>query len=170
MTFLKFLFFKFKNTSANYWPILGLRIFVRLLGITMAIYLLNFFDSMHFTSTKDLYNFISTVFYVLFFVFLDDYLKSLLREGLKPGQFRWINILKWVPFIFTLLLIYLTVLLSHFEWPGVTVDDIKYIYNHVWPTVFVPNLSFIIITLLVFYASAILNRNKQLKEENDLTI
>jgi hypothetical protein len=170
MTFLKFLFFKLRNTSANYWTILCLRIFVRLLGISAMFHFLFFLGSKVVSEAKYLYDFVSTVFYILFFVFLDWYLKVSSKKELKNNGLKWLNMLKWIPLCFVITLVYLTIRLNMFAWPNEVVAYIIYSYTKVWPAVFVPNLSFIIITTLVFYTSAILKRNKDLKEENDLTI
>jgi len=170
MTFLRFLLFRLKNISANYWMILALRFFVRLLGIITVFYFLVCLDSERANALKYSYNLISTVFYVLFFVFLEWYLKTSLKNDLKNDVLKWLNILKWVPLCLTFILVCLTVKLSSFIWPQEIVEYVIYSYTRVWPMVFVPNLSFIIITLLIFYASAILVRNEQLKQENDLTI
>ena len=170
MTFLKFLFLRLKNVPVNYWVILTLRFFVRLLGVITVFYFLVCLDSERANGTKYLYNLISTVFYALFFVFLEWYLKASLKNDQKNEVLKWLNILKWVPLCVTVILVCLTAKLNSFIWPKETVEYIIYSYTRVWPMVFIPNLSFIIITLLIFYASAILVSNKQLKEENDLTI
>ncbi|MFC4141722.1 hypothetical protein [Pedobacter mendelii] len=170
MTFIKYLLWKLKNTSSNYWLLLGLRIFVRLLGVTTMFY---FLDVLRFpidSGTKYLYTFISTLFYLLFFIFLDWYLKVFSNEELKDKGVKWLNILKWMPLLFCFSLVYLTVQSNSFSWPENASSKIIYSYSKVWPAIFVPNLSFIIITTLVFYSSAILNRNMELKQENDLTI
>jgi len=145
---------------------LSLRFFVRLLGAITVFYFLVCLDSDRANGTKYLYNLISTIFYALFFVFLEWYLKALLKNDVL----KWLSILKWVPLCLTVILVCLTTKLNSFIWPKETIEYIIYSYTRVWPMVFIPNLSFIIITLLIFYASAILARNKQLKEENDLTI
>lgn len=170
MTFLRFVYSRVKTTNSNYWMLLSLRIFVRLMGVTTMFYFLSSLNQFQADDINFMYGFISTVFYILFFVFLDWYIKvSLKSEFSRQGQ-KWLNILKWIPLLFCLVLIYLTSQLNVFSWPGGLSNRVIYSYMKVWPAIFVPNLSFIIITLLIFYTSAILNRNKQLKEENDLTI
>lgn len=92
------------------------------------------------------------------------------NEELKYKGLKWLNILKWVPLLFCFSLVYLTAQSNSFSWPEDASAKIIQVYSKVWPAIFVPNLSFIIITTLVFYSSAILNRNMELKHENDLTI
>jgi len=170
MTFVKFIIWKIKNSSSSYWILLGLRIFVRLLGFTTMFY---FLDVLRFpidNGAKYFYTLISTLFYLLFFIFLDRYLKVFSNEELKDKGLKWLNILKWVPLLFSFSLVYLTAQSNSFSWPENASAKIIYSYSKVWPAIFVPNLSFIIITTLVFYSSAILNRNMELKNENDLTI
>ncbi|KQM78599.1 hypothetical protein ASE74_13970 [Pedobacter sp. Leaf216] len=170
MTFLKFLIFKLKNSSASYWKILSLRIFVRLLGMITVFYFLVCFDADRNNGPKYWYSLTSTFFYALFFVFLEWYLKASLKHDLKDNLLKWLNILMYVPLCFTLILISLTAKNNLFAWPKEIIEYIIYAYTRVWPMVFIPNMSFIIITLLIFYASAILKRNEVLKLENDLTI
>lgn len=170
MTFLKIVFFKLKKKSNNYWMIAGLRIFVRLLGTLTMIYWLTVIDKLFNFSLKNLYDFLSTSFYLLFFVFLDWYIKTSLSNNLKNSALKWLNVLKWMPLGFVIALVYLSFQFNSFSWTQKIVENIIYSYTKVWSMVFIPNLSFVIITILIFYTSAILTRNKSLKEENDLTI
>lgn len=170
MTFLKVVLLKLKNKSSNYWIIAGLRIFVRLLGTLTMIYWLTVIDKLFNFNSKNLYDFLSTTFYLLFFVFLDWYIKTSLNNDLRNNALRWLNILKWIPFGFAVVLVYLSFQFNSFSWSQKIVENIIYSYTKVWSIVFIPNLSFIIITILIFYTSAILSRNKSLREENDLTI
>jgi len=170
MTFLKVVLLNVKNKSSNYWIIAGLRIFVRLLGTLTMIYWLTVIDKLFNYSSKNLYDFLSTTFYLLFFVFLDWYIKTSLNNDLRNNALRWLNILKWIPLGFVVVLVYLSFQFNSFSWSQKIVENIIYSYTKVWSMVFIPNLSFIIITILIFYTSAILSRNKSLREENDLTI
>ncbi len=170
MTFLKVVLSNVKNKSSNYWIIAGLRIFVRLLGTLTMIYWLTVIDKLFNYSSKNLYDFLSTTFYLLFFVFLDWYIKTSLNNDLRNNALRWLNILKWIPLGFVVILVYLSFQFNSFSWSQKIVENIIYSYTKVWSMVFIPNLSFIIITILIFYTSAILSRNKSLREENDLTI
>lgn len=170
MTFLRFVFSRVKSTSSNYWMLLSLRIFVRLMGVTTMFYFLGFLSQFKGDDQNFMYGFISTIFYLLFFVFLDWYIKVSTKAEFSSNGLRWLTWLKWIPLLFCITLIYLTSELNVFSWPGRISDQVIYSYMKVWPAIFVPNLSFIIITLLIFYTSAILNRNKQLREESDLTI
>ncbi len=170
MTFLKVVLLNVKNKSSNYWIIAGLRIFVRLLGTLTMIYWLTVIDKLFNYSSKNLYDFLSTTFYLLFFVFLDWYIKTSLNNDLRNNALRWLNILKWIPLGFVVILVYLSFQFNSFSWSQKIVENIIYSYTKVWSMVFIPNLSFIIITILIFYTSAILSRNKSLREENDLTI
>jgi len=170
MTFLKVVLSNVKNKSSNYWIIAGLRIFVRLLGTLTMIYWLTVIDKLFNYSSKNLYDFLSTTFYLLFFVFLDWYIKTSLNNDLRNNALRWLNILKWIPLGFVVVLVYLSFQFNSFSWSQKIVENIIYSYTKVWSMVFIPNLSFIIITILIFYTSAILSRNKSLREENDLTI
>lgn len=170
MTFLKVVLSNVKNKSSNYWIIAGLRIFVRLLGTLTMIYWLTVINKLFNYSSKNLYDFLSTTFYLLFFVFLDWYIKTSLNNDLRNNALRWLNILKWIPLGFVVILVYLSFQFNSFSWSQKIVENIIYSYTKVWSMVFIPNLSFIIITILIFYTSAILSRNKSLREENDLTI
>lgn len=170
MTFLKVVLLNVKNKSSNYWIIAGLRIFVRLLGTLTMIYWLTVIDKLFNYNSKNLYDFLSTTFYLLFFVFLDWYIKTSLNNDLRNNALRWLNILKWIPLGFVVILVYLSFQFNSFSWSQKIVETIIYSYTKVWSMVFIPNLSFIIITILIFYTSAVLNSNKKLKEENDLTI
>jgi len=167
MTFLKVVLSNVKNKSSNYWIIAGLRIFVRLLGTLTMIYWLTVIDKLFNYSSKNLYDFLSTTFYLLFFVFLDWYIKTSLNNDLRNNALRWLNIF---PLGFVVILVYLSFQFNSFSWSQKIVETIIYSYTKVWSMVFIPNLSFIIITILIFYTSAVLNSNKKLKEENDLTI
>ena len=167
MTFLKVVLSNVKNKSSNYWIIAGLRIFVRLLGTLTMIYWLTVIDKLFNYSSKNLYDFLSTTFYLLFFVFLDWYIKTSLNNDLRNNALRWLNIF---PLGFVVILVYLSFQFNSFSWSQKIVETIIYSYTKVWSMVFIPNLSFIIITILIFYTSAILSRNKSLREENDLTI
>ena len=170
MTFIKFLVWKIKNISSNFWMLLGLKTFVRIFGMITFLYLINFNAKANFYRLDDLYILISSIFYLMFFVFLDSIIKVSAKFSLSEKIIKPLNNLKWVPLIATIYLVYLKIEINKIELSTVNLSTPAFLFTKIWPIVAIPNLSFIIITVLVFYTSAILNRNKKLKEENDLTI
>lgn len=170
MTFTKSISFMAKNKSSNHLVIFVLRILIRIFGSLTALHWLNILDKLFHYTVNNLYDVLSTSFYLLFFIYLDWYVKVSSNSNFKNNSLKWLDILKWIPLGFVLLLISLSFQSSVFAWPQKTADTIIYSYTKVWSFVFMPNLAFIIITILIFYTSAVLNSNKKLKEENDLTI
>jgi hypothetical protein len=150
--------------------LLLLKIFVRLFGMITFLYLINFSAKANFHQLDDLYISISSIFYLMFFVFLDSIIKVSAKFSLSEKLIKPLNILKWIPLIATFYLIYLKIEINKIELSAVNLSTPAFLFTKIWPIVAIPNLSFIIITILIFYTSAILNRNKKLKEENDLTI
>jgi len=150
--------------------ILLTKFIIRLFSAATAFYLLTLIDKLFQFNLLNLYNFLSATFYFLFFVFIEWYINSISKEGMIHVLLKWLNILKWIPLCFVLILISLSFQIHSPLWPQSAAERFIFSYKTVWPVVFVPNLSFIIITLLIFYSAAILKRNTDLKQENDLTI
>lgn len=170
MTFIKFLIWKLKNTSSNYWVLMLLKIFVRIFGIITFVYLFNFFSKATLQEQEDCYKAASAVFYLAFFVFLDNVIKVSSSFILSEKLVKPLNIMKWIPFLMMIYLIYSSIVINYNHLLAVDFSKPSFIWAEVTPLIIMPNLSFIIISILVFYASAILNKNKELKQENDLTI
>ncbi|WP_157263824.1 hypothetical protein [Pedobacter sp. Leaf176] len=78
--------------------------------------------------------------------------------------------MKWIPFLMMVYLIYSSVVINYNVLSRIDFSTPAFLWSDIAPLVVIPNLSFIIITILIFFASAVLNANKKLKEENDLTI
>jgi len=170
MTIIKFLILKLGNINRNIWPLLVLKIFVRLLGIFNFIYLLDFLSKSKFDKHQDYYIIISSIFYISFFVFLDNIIKVSASFSLSEKIVRPLNILKWFPLILTIYLVYSSILINEANLSSIDYRTPTFLWTGISPLIIIPNLSFIIITILIFFASGILNANKRLKEENDLTI
>jgi hypothetical protein len=170
MTFIKFLVWKIKNTSSNYWTLLLLKIFVRLFGMFTIFYALNFMAKSEFRVQQDYYSLVSSLFYILFFVFLDSIIKVSAAFSLSEKIIKPLNMLRWVPLLMIVYLLYSSVIINQIALNAIDFSTPSFLYNIIIPLLIIPNLSYIIITILIFYSSAILNRNKKLKEENDLTI
>jgi|GEM_PF-1219933 len=170
MTFLKFIIWKIKTTSSNYWMLLGLKIFVRIFGMITLLYTMNLLVKVNTSNPEHLHKAISSVFYLAFFVFLDTKTKVSSGFSLSEKIVKPINILKWLSLLIVGYLIYLKIEINAVGLSAVDLSTPAFLFTKIWPVVIIPNLSFIIITVLILYASAILNRNKRLKEENDLTI
>lgn len=170
MTFLKFLILKLRTTSSNYWMLLGLKAFARIFCMITFLYAINVLAKTDFFNLENRYGAISSIFYLMFFVFLDSIIKVSSESSPPEKMVNSLNILKWLPLIISFYLIYLKIEINKMELSLVEFDTPAFLFTKIWPVVVIPNLSFIIITLLIFYTSAMLNKNKKLKEENDLTI
>ena len=169
MTLTQIVSRKSKLVHSSNWMISLLRILVRVFGLCTSLYWLKLSSDYQFTSVAT-YHLLCAFFYILFFVFLDWYIKISLKRQVRGKGLSWLKVLKWVPFLFTLVLLYLSASLGKFSWPSDPSEKIIYAYTKGWSTVFMPNMGFIIITILIFYAAALLNRNKKLQEETELTI
>ena len=167
MTFIKFLIWKIKNTSSNYWMVLLLKIFIRIFGMLTFLSLLT---GISFFDLTNRYNSIGSIFYVMFFVFLDSIIKVSPQFSLSEKLVKPLNALKWLPLLTVIYLIYLKIAINKAALYSVDFSSPAFLFKEIWPRVIIPNLGFIIITLVIFYTSGTLNRNKRLKEENDLTI
>ncbi len=170
MTIIKFLIWKLKNINKNTWLLLVLKVFVRLLGIFNFIYLLNFLSKSVLNEQRDYYIIISSIFYISFFVFLDSIIKVSASFSLSEKIVRPLNLLKWFPLLLTMYLVYSSLLIHEVDLNKIDYKTPAFLWTKISPLIITPNLSFIIITILIFFASTILNTNKKLKEENDLTI
>ncbi|MFC3559405.1 hypothetical protein [Pedobacter jamesrossensis] len=148
----------------------GIKIFIRIFGILTFINLLNFFSKADFLFQGDYYRAVSEVFYLAFFVFLDSIIKVSSFFTLSEKLVKPLNIIKWIPFLMMCYLIYSSVLINSNRLNNIDFSRPTFIWTEIMPFIIIPNLGFIIISMLIFYASAILNRNKELKQENDLTI
>jgi len=170
MTFFKFIIFGMKNMSSTFWMLLGLKISVRIFGLITFLYFMNLLANADIQNSESLYKAISSFFYLMFFVFLDTNTKVSSGFSLSEKIVKPLNILKWLPLLIVGCLTYLKMDINAAELSAVDLSTPAFLFNTIWPVVVIPNLSFIIITILILYASVILNRNKRLKEENDLTI
>ena len=170
MTFIKFTNWKLKNTVSNFWTLVLIKIFVRVFGILTFLYLLNFFSKASFHNQSDYYTTVSGIFYLAFFVFLDNVVKVSSSFVLSEKLVKPLNVMKWIPFSMMVYLIYSSVIISQINLSGIDFTKPTFLWSEVAPLIIIPNLSYIIITILIFFASSVLNTNRKLKEENDLTI
>ena len=161
-----------KNRSMNFL----FRVVVRILFLSIIFFFLMNEDIRKSTELHSYYDVISFVFYLLFIISLDRYLEYSNKKLSNPeiltsdSLYRLIKYLKWLLLVITLILLVLTLIIMPIEWPNLIVEKILYILNKILPNLFGTNISFIIITMLVFYADTIANLNKKLKQEQDLTI
>lgn len=170
MNVIKFLTWKLKTSSSNYWMLLGLKVFVRLFGMITLLYTVNILAKDDLSNLDERHKVISSIFYLFFFVFLDSLIKVSSGFSLSEKIAKPLNILKWLPFLIASYLIYLKTATNEAAFNSTDLNSPAFLFTKLWPLIVIPNLSFIIITVLIFYTSAILNRNKELKKENDLTI
>jgi len=170
MTFIKFTNWKLKNTGSNFWTLLLIKIFVRIFGIFTFLHLLNFFSKASFHNQSDYYTTVSGIFYLAFFVFLDNVVKVYSSFVLSEKLVKPLNVMKWIPFSMMIYLVYSSVIINQNNLSGIDFNNPTFLWSDIAPLIIIPNLSFVIITILIFFASAVLNANRKLKEENDLTI
>jgi len=170
MTIIKSLSQGMKPKSTGRFTVFGIRAFIGILEMSTILYLFNFFDSRISNDYKFYYGLLSTAFYILFFVFLSWYIKISTSDDSNSQRIKWLIIVQWISISISVTLIYISAQINTVVWPEVIVEKVLYLFNTVWPNLFVPNLSFIIITTMIFYTTAILRRNRDLKQENDLTI
>jgi hypothetical protein len=151
-------------------------IIVRILFISIVFFFLMHEVSKNITEFQAYYDNISFSYYLLFLVSLDRYLqyssKKLSNPELFTGNslYKLIKYLKWFLLVITVVLLVLTIKIMPIEWPNLIDQKILYILTKIFPNLFGANISYIIITMLVFYAATVANFNKQLREEQDLTI
>lgn len=161
-----------KNLSIN----LAFRIMVRILFLSIIFFFLLREVSKNTTEFQVYYDRLSFSYYLLFLVSLDRYLqysnKKLSNPELLTSDSLYILIkyLKWLLLVITVVLLVLTIKIMPIEWPVDTDQKILYVLTKIFPNLFGANISFIIITMLVFYAATVANFNRKLKEEQDLTI
>ncbi len=171
MTFLKYPVYKTKNNiSSNFWKLIFLKIFVRVFGILTFLYLLNFFATATFELLKDYYTAVSVIFYLSFFVFLDNMIKVSSSFLLSEKLAKPLRLLKWIPFLMMVFLMYSSVVINQNELSKISFATPAFLWKNVAPVIIIPNISFIMITILIFFVSAVLDNNSKLKQENDLTI
>lgn len=170
MTFIKFTNWKLKNTISNFWALVLIKVFVRIFGILTFLYLLNFLSKASFHNQHDYYTTVSGIFYLAFFVFLDNVVKVSSSFVLSEKLVKPLNVMKWIPFSMMIYLMYSSVIINQNNLSGVDFTKPTFLWSDLAPLIIIPNLSFIVITILIFFASAVLNANRKLKEENDLTI
>ncbi|KQR70344.1 hypothetical protein ASF92_10185 [Pedobacter sp. Leaf176] len=170
MTFIRFANWKLKDTFFNFGVLILIKIFIRIFGILTFLYLLSFLAKASFHNQLDYYTTISCVYYLVFFVFLDNIIKVSPSFVLSDKLVKPLNFMKWIPFLMMVYLIYSSVVINYNVLSRIDFSTPAFLWSDIAPLVVIPNLSFIIITILIFFASAVLNANKKLKEENDLTI
>ncbi|HTM97776.1 MAG TPA: hypothetical protein VL088_03495 [Pedobacter sp.] len=164
------------NLSKDYWIMLLVRIVVRVLGFTYFLFIMKKLGINNISTLESYYISLGFAFYILFFIFLDWYLKITKRAifngktSMKASVLRWINYLKWIPLVLTIVLISLKVMLLDLDFPNDLYEKFNYIILKVLPIVVNDTISFILITLLIFYSCAVSNINRKLQEEQDLTI
>lgn len=168
--------FKIKKLGMDLSIILAIKVIVRVLCMSMMFFFL-ISDKPKNSNDLQFYSYIiGTIYYFLFLIVLDRYLtysnKNISNQDLLTGNtlFKLIKYFKWFLLGLTVTLLVLTVMIMPLTWPDTMVKRILYLLISVFPKLFSPNISFIIISLLVFYASAIVNINRKLKQEQDLTI
>ncbi len=167
---------KFKKSAKKLSINLAFRIMVRILFLSIVFFFLMHEVSKNTTEFQTYYDSISFSYYLLFLVSLDRYLqyssKKLSNPELFTGNslYKLIKYLKWFLLVITVVLLVLTIKIMPIEWPNLIDQKILYILTKIFPNLFGANISYIIITMLVFYAATVANFNKQLREEQDLTI
>lgn len=167
---------KFKKSAKNLSINLAFRIMVRILFLSIVFFFLMHEVSKNTTEFQAYYERISFSYYLLFLVSLDRYLQYSSKKLSNPqlltsdSLYKLIKYLKWLLLVITVVLLVLTIKIMPIEWPNLTDQKILYVMTKISPNLFGANISFIIITMLVFYAATIANFNRKLKEEQDLTI
>lgn len=122
------------------------------------------------------YHHIGYLYYFLFLLILDRYLhysnkKISVSEILTNNSlYKLTKYIKWLLLVITLILLGLTLMIMPFELPIHTDQKILYVFTNFFPVLFGKNIDFIIISILVFYVVTIASLNKELKQEQDLTI
>lgn len=161
-----------KNLSIN----LAFRIMVRILFLSIVFFFLMHEVSKNKTEFQTYYDGIGFSYYLLFLVSLDRYLQYSSKKLSNPklltsdSLYILIKYLKWLLLVITVVLLVLTIKIMPIEWPVDTDQKILCVLTKIFPNLFGANISFIIITMLVFYAATVANFNRKLKEEQDLTI
>lgn len=161
-----------KNRSIN----LLFRIMVRILWFSIILLLLTDHSLKSSTDLNSYYYNMGYIYYFLFLLILDRYLqysnkKLSVAEMLTSNSwYRLITYSKWILLVITIALLVLTLMIMPMEWPISADQKILYFLTKFSPNLFGTNISFIIISMLVFYADTIANFNKKLKQEQDLTI
>lgn len=167
---------KFNKSAKNLSINLVFRIMVRILFLSIIFFFLMHEVSKNKTEFQTYYDGIGFSYYLLFLVSLDRYLQYSNKKLSNPqlltndSLYQLIKYLKWLLLVITLVLLVLTIMIMPIEWPNLIDQKILYILTKIFPNLFGANISYIIITMLVFYAATIADLNKKLKEEQDLTI
>ena len=167
---------KFKKSAKKLSINLAFRIMVRILFLSIVFFFLMHEVSKNTTEFQTYYDSISFSYYLLFLVSLDRYLQYSSKKLSNPqlltsdSLYKLIKYLKWFLLVITVVLLVLTIKIMPIEWPNLIDQKILYILTKIFPNLFGANISYIIITMLVFYAATVANFNKQLREEQDLTI
>lgn len=152
------------------------RVVVRILWFSIILLFLTNYGMKNMNALNSYYHNIGYAYYFLFLLILDRYLhysnkKISVAEMLTSDSlYRLIKYLKWLLLVITVALLVLTLMIMPIEWPVQTDQKILYVITKISPNLFGANISFIIITMLVFYAATVANFNKQLREEQKLKI
>ena len=167
---------KFKTSAKNLSINIVFRVIVRILFLSIFCFFLLNNRYKNNTELQSYYYGISFSYYLLFLVSIDRYLQYSNKKLSNPelltshSLYRLIKYLKWLLLVITVVLLVLTILMMSIQWPILTAQKILYVMTKFFPNLFAANISFIIITMMVFYADTTASFNKTLKEEQDLTI
>lgn len=165
------------NNLSKYLSInLVFKVLVRILFISFLFHFFNNEKPNHNSDLQSYYKSISSGFYFSFLFSLDRYLYYSNKKLSNPelllshSLFRLLNYLKWFLLFITVVLLVLTISIMPMDWPDALQYKILYVLVKILPNIFGTNISFIIITMLAFYAASIAGVNQKLQQEQDLTI
>lgn len=169
--------YKLRKPGIDFSIILVIRIVVRVLCLSIMFFFISDNTPKNATIFETYYFITSFTYYFLFLVMLDRYLKYSAKNRLNIETLwagdnlqKLLSYAKWILLVFTAVLLLLTLKIMPIEWPVPIDKKILYVLTKIFPNVFGSNVSFIIINMLMFYASSIINISKRLKLEQELTI
>lgn len=135
----------------------SLELLIRVLCFYCFINLITSYEHLFIGLSLHWFDFLSSLFYFSLLIVIILMIKKMTNSVTLEKLDHFLNYPKWI------FLVQTTVLLI-VKW------QLVFILNGDGASVLLPNLGFIVITLLVFFLSAVLEERNELKQEQDLTI
>ena len=135
-----------------------------LCGLIIISILINYAELTHF-SLLIVYEFASALFYIFLLILIIFIIRKGRKNGLMFNEIeKYLNYLKWVFVLETMFLLSIKLVIINRLIGEAQLKPVDF------SAITTPNLGFIIISLLIFFLSAVLKERNQLKEEQNLTI